>query len=381
MVFCLPVIVLFALSVGCNAGQEVITTPVPTSTTIPTQTATSMPTDTPTPTSTSTPTATVTDTPTRTPTATPTDAPTLTVTPTFSPTPTVPISSETPDHEQWHGLTIGPPGTEWAAEEETFLVLESVDSLNTVETFYRDSMTEGDWIQVERLQALETRFGGEAVFLLFWQPDQSVCVLASNVTEQASVGKMTSIFVSLDCASARMTADKLRTVPWEKPGSVEWQTKATSTFVVDYPVGWEEDASLDQRPLCQQTGINCLVAFGYQNSNAQALFSIISWPSREPSKSLVEQSIQAWEDGSKTIPDIFLIAVEPIWLDDGTEAVQIISGFPMSEGFGFMLSTTTVRDGDFYMLGGTILGDLPHLLELNEVAAAMARSFSLTGKD
>jgi len=260
-----------------------------------------------------------------------------------------------------------------AAEEGAFVILESAASRDTVEAFYQAHLAETGWVLFERLQAPENRFGGKAVFLLFWQPGQAACVLAASAPRQK-----TSITLSKDCATTRMTAENLRTVPWAAPDGVMWSLWEAPTFTLRYPTDWTEDEGLFQQPYCQQANdIRCLAGFTYRGEKGPGFFSLIARP-RPSSKSLEELAIESWRDGAKTVPNLALIAAEPIRLDDGISAVQILSFYKLAEEWGILLAVYVATDRDLYMLTGTVVGEPKPILELSQVVGAMARSFHLT---
>ena len=297
--------------------------------------------------------------------------------PTASPAPT---ASSTPSIERWRGLPLGPPGAVLAAEEEQFVVLESTVSLDVVEAFYRNQMAEPEWVLFECLRAPQTRFDGEAVFLLFWQPGQSACVLATTAADIATADTLTVITVSMDCATTRMTAENLRTAPWAAPEGIAWRQWETDTFTLRYPSDWAEDERLFEQPYCQPgTGIHCLAGFVYREKKGEGHFSLVARP-RRSSKSLEELAIEAWKEGARATPGLVLVAAEPIRLDDGTQAVQVLSLSQAAGEPAIFLAVDVATEQDLYMLTGIMTGDSARIFELSEVIGAIARSFHLTGE-
>lgn len=264
-----------------------------------------------------------------------------------------------------------------AHEAESFLTLESPDSLLEIGAFYQSRLIYDGWILIESLFSPETRFEGEIIFTHFWKPnEQSLCIFASSNPNPPSPQAAATIVVSFDCGSARMTAEKLQTLPWTKPGQIEWTIEELAGFVLSLPSEWDRDPAMDQELLCSLEQINCIIAFTFQEGEAEGIFIVFSWPIQDPDLNLYEQSVNAWEDGADAVPGIFLISIEPILLNDGNEAVQIISGFPTPSGSGLLSSITTIKGDGFYSLNATIFGDFPELAELNEIAIAAARSFT-----
>lgn len=282
--------------------------------------------------------------------------------------------------DTWQNLPLGPPGTVLAAEEDTFVVLESMASLDKVEAFYLSQLAEPKWMLFERLWASETRFGGQAVFLLFWQAEGAVCILATS-DPTADVGSRSSVInVSTDCATTRMTAENLRAVPWSVPEETEWQTWDAPTFTMRFPGEWTEDARFYQQPYCQpDSGIRCLVGFVFRGGGVEGYFGMTSRP-RPAGKSLEELAIAAWQEGASATPGLALIAAEPIRLDDGTQAVQILSLVQAAGEPGMLLSVDVATEQELYNLTATMAGDRDRLFELNAIVSAMNRSFHVLEK-
>ena len=147
-------------------------------------------------------------------------------------------------------------------------------------------------------------------------------------------------------------------------------------FNIQYPEDWEKDNSLEKQSVCKQTDVNCLVSYVHKTKTVQAVFSAIALP-RVNSKSLEELALDSWDNGSKTIPGIYLIATESIRLNDGSVAFQILSGYPDSNGIGLILSVSILSDETFYVLDGTVMGETVQAIEQYQAMLAIARSFSL----
>lgn len=271
----------------------------------------------------------------------------------------------------WRGLPLGPSGAIRLAEEETFVLLESAASLEEVETFYQEHFNAAGWLPVQRLRTTQTRFEGGALFLRFWQPDQSVCILATSTPEQK-----TAITVSQDCAATRKTAENLRTAPWAAPAGVQWKLWEGAGFNLRYPAAWAEDETLAQQPFCQSADISCLVGLAHEEGDAVGFFSIIGRP-RPGSQSLEAFAFESWRRGAAAYPGLTLIAADPISLEDGTPGVQLISVYRTQEEWGLLITVDVATEQNFYSMTGTVAGEPRHLLELSEVADAMVRSFHL----
>lgn len=302
---------------------------------------------------------------------------TSTVTPTVSPPPsTFPTASPsaTPPLKEWQGVPLGPADVKLAAEQETFVVLQSTASLDAVEAFYRDRMR-ADWVLFERLRTPQTRFGGEAVFLLFWRPERTVCLLMAE--ELTTSSHKTVITVSKDCTTLRMTAENLRTRPWAAPAGIAWHVWESPTFRLRYPSSWMEDKRLFQQPYCQPgSGIRCLAGFVYRDEKRQGLLSVIAQPYPE-GKTLSEAAIAAWQEGVKATPGLVWVVGEPIRLEDDTQAVQILSTYWAAEVPGILVAVYVARGETLYSLTGTVAGEQKEMWVLGEVVGAMIRSFHL----
>lgn len=308
----------------------------------------------------------------------PTPAPTLT--PTASPSPGIlptPSPSATPPLKAWQGVPLGPAGVELAAQEETFVVLRSTAPLDAVEAFYRDRMR-ADRVLFEHLRTPQTRFGGEAVFLLFWRPDQTVCLLAAQDLTTGS--DKTVVTVSKDCAALRMTAENLRTRPWAAPAGIAWRVWESSIFRLRYPSSWMEDKQLFRQPYCQlDTEIRCLAGFVYRDAKGQGLLSVIAQPYPE-GKTLSEAAVAAWQEGARAVPGLTWVVGEPIRLDDGTPAIQILSTYWATEAPGILIAVYVASGETLYALTGTVAGEQEGIWPLNEMLGAMIRSFRLLEK-
>ena len=233
----------------------------------------------------------------------------------------------------------------------------------------------------ERLRASDTRFDGEALFLVFWKPEEAVCILASNATDMtADAPAKTVLTVSPDCASLRMTADSLRTAPWAAPEWVAWREWQGQGFSMHYPSNWIADTRLAQQPYCQPgTGIRCVGAFMFRNEDVEGIWTVIA-KARPPDKSLSKLAIEAWDEGGKAAPSPGWVVAEPVTLDDGTEAVQILSTWTAGDQSGILTSVSVATEKEHYMLAGTAGGKPDAIFAVSELLSAMMRSFHLTGK-
>lgn len=303
-----------------------------------------------------------------------------------SSTPNLPIAPEVistsePD-EAWQGLPL-PPGAYTIADElENMLILDTTASLDEVEAFYQEKMAK-EWILFEQLHSPQNRFGGEVFYLMFWrselsaQPEQMsqvACILAgSDRTDTVAVT------LSTECLMARTLADKLRTVPWTLPDTVTWTEPEADTFSLKVPMGWQEDAQFFGQPYCQTgSGIHCLAGYRYQDDSIFAQFSIATRP-RPQDKALIDLAIESHQEVIDAYPQVGLILMQQIRLDDGMEAIQTTNTLVAADTPGILLSFYVVDDLNQYILQGTVSGQPERLFIMAEVLSAMARSLHLKG--
>lgn len=362
---------------GCSAPAQ----PAHYATGTPALTETSMPIEpapAPRTTGTSTPTPTVAPTPLS-------PAPSMTATAPSSP-PSSPIAAATtPPSEPekaWQGLPL-PPGTHTIAEEqEGILILDTTASLEEVEAFYQEQMAK-EWILFERLHSSQNRFGGRVFYLMFWRPKSSAesqpmnpvaCIFAgSNRTDAVTVT------LSTECLKARILADRLRTAPWALPDTVTWTERETDAFSLKVPEGWQEDPQFFRQPYCRAGGdIRCLAGYRYQDDSVLAQFSIVARP-RPQDKSLGELAVESHQEAVAAYPEVGLILMQQIGMDDGMEAIQTTNTLVAAGTPGILLTFHMVDDLNQYILHGTVAGRPDRLFALAEVLSAMARSFHLKG--
>jgi len=272
---------------------------------------------------------------------------------------------------QWHGLSLGPEDADPLQQDDHSVVLLSQEPLARVEEFYLARMAEAEWVLLEQLHAPETDFGGDVSFLFFWQSERTVCVLISSEPTSGS----TVIKVSEDCGALRETAEDLRAKPWDAPAGVAWREWLGDSFTVHYPSGWKQDASLSRQPYCQPgTNIRCLAAWVVGNESADALIVLVSKP-RPSGKSLEELAVEGLRQVVAVGVDLELIAAESIQLDDGAQAVQLISRLIIGNEQALFTTVSMTTEADFYSLTATITGNSQRVFELNSVVLAVARSF------
>jgi len=278
--------------------------------------------------------------------------------------------------EQWRGFPIDLPNTAQVAQQEEFIALETSATLEAVVTFYQQRL-QPSWTLFEQLWAEQTRFAGRAVFLLFGKAPQAVCILATTANDPAA-GDKNLVTLSTDCAALRLTADHLRTVAWNPPGEGIWKQWSGDRIALRYPAGWREDQRLSQMNYCRPgSGIHCLLALARRDQDVEGILTLTS-KSRPAGQSLSDVAVKAWQDGAQATPGLIWVVGQRIQLDDGAEAVQIISTVPVDSGMGIISTMTVASNEEVYMLTGSAVGESEAVLTMSELLCAMMRSFHLT---
>jgi len=96
---------------------------------------------------------------------------------------------------------------------------------------------------------------------------------------------------------------------------------------------------------------------------------------RPSGKSLEELAVEGLRQVVAVGVDLELIAAESIQLDDGAQAVQLISRLIIGNEQALFTTVSMTTEADFYSLTATITGNSQRVFELNSVVLAVARSF------
>lgn len=287
----------------------------------------------------------------------------------------IPEPSSTVTPQFWNNIPIALPDVTFHGEEMEFIIFESSESLQMVESYFLDEFTKNDWLVIENIYSPKTQFEGEVIFMRVLKENSMNCIMITS--QEGKTRSAVNLSTINACSAVRELVEKIRIDYWLLPELVSWDNLSLPDFEISYPDSWiMDEKEMERQEFCMSFEFTCLAYFTSQTEGSIAVLSVYKYENIN-SQTLEEIIKEANNNLVNNWGYPVAMLSNEISLKDGRQAFYVVTKTEFGDFPVTTIEITTLSESEIFKVTGMLIGTSDKDNELFSMLNAMILSLSL----